>query len=133
MVIISTSMLLKSWWTTYRLPWQPVPTIAYATRTPDPMAPELRHVRDHELVHAGDMRTFWQLGKAAALYFVVPLPTGFSGRWYFERHAYLKDIEAGVLTPQMAAEQLWRFYFWPWPRKRMERWFERAGSGNDDI
>ena len=76
------------------------------------------------MMHANDMRTAGQLARIVVLYFALPLPIFFSGRWFVERHAYIINILAGELTPTTAADQLWRYYFWPWPRSWMSQWFE---------
>jgi hypothetical protein len=114
---------ITTWWTTYRLPWQSRPTLAYPTRVLDPMSRAYFHTRSHELVHANDMRTFLQLVRMLFLYTLVPLPVFYSGRWIVERRAYLNDIETGVYTPTEAAEILWHNYAWPWPRQMMVDWF----------
>lgn len=114
---------VTTWWTTYRLPWQSKPTIAYPTRVLDPMSLAYLHVRQHELVHADNMQTLISLAGMLMLYILVPLPVFFSGRWFIERYAYLGDIEAGMYTPEEAAGILWSNYAWPWPRQLMIGWF----------
>lgn len=114
---------ITTWWTTYRLPWQSKPIIAYPTRVLDPMSEAYLWVRSHELVHANNMRTSFQLVKMVLLYTLIPLPFLFSGRWFVERYAYLGDIIVGMYTPDEAADIIWSDYGWPWPRRWMIKWF----------
>lgn len=109
-------------WTTYRLPFGD-PIIAHPPGI-DPMLPRYDWIREHELMHVEQQRGPWGLVSSALLYFLIPLPVLFSGRWFIEREPYLHDIQRGHQTPGRAAAVLWSSYFWPWPRAWMQRWFE---------
>ena len=95
----------------------------------NPMAERWSWLRDHELVHADRMRTFLKLLREALFLVAFPLPTGYSGRWFIERWAFLKDIENGKRTPDEAAATLHRDYFNPWPLKAMKKWFWKQTDG----
>jgi hypothetical protein len=77
---------------------------------------------DHEAVHVMWFKKHGVL-LAALLYILVPLPFIFSGRWYFERDAYLQDIRSGRITIQSAVDELWSNYGWCWPKRWMHEWF----------
>lgn len=115
---------IERFWTTLRLPFCAprvyVPTYAWSTITSSRHSDIIRH----ELVHVRDFAP-WYGPFLMALLFVFPLPVLFSGRWFIERHAYLGDILAGEVTAAEAAEMLWEYYLWPWPRPWMQRWFEK--------
>lgn len=114
---------LTHWWTTIRFPFcrgvmgHPVGI--------DPMAPKHKGTRNHELCHVVQQRGAWGLLKSFVLYFFLPLPVVFSGRWFIEREPYLKDILSCRLTIDQAVSILWRGYLWAWPRSLMRAWFER--------
>lgn len=58
-------------------------------------------------------------------YFVLPLPVFFSGRYFFEREAYLVQLnDFGSVSPGALANHLHRRYLRPWPQLSMYRWFE---------
>ncbi len=115
---------MTSFWTTVRFPGQP-PVIAYPTTVKEPLETRYHGILKHELVHVNQMRTSWGLIKTTALYFFLPLPILFSGRWYVERPAYLLDIDTGRKSIDGATELLWRSYVVPWPRPLMRRWFKK--------
>lgn len=110
--------------TTYRLPFQDRPTIAVPDRY-DWMSPGLEWLRCHEMVHADDLRSAWDLLKMALLLTLFPLPIYFSGRWYIERDAMVIDIRAGVKTPEKVAEMLWDDYLMAWPKQRVTDYYEK--------
>jgi hypothetical protein len=87
------------------------------------MAPKYRHIREHELIHVRQQCGFG-LYWSALLYFLLPLPVLFSGRWFVEREAYLVDIVAGAKTVEQAVDILWRSYGYPWPKLLMRKWFD---------
>jgi hypothetical protein len=115
---------MTRFWTTTRFPGQ-LPVISYPTTVDNPMDPRYRTILKHELVHCQQMRSTWGLIRSIALYFFLPLPIFFSGRWYMERTAFLIDINDGIKTPAYTVELLWRSYLYPWPRTLMRRWFEK--------
>lgn len=110
-------------WTTVRWPGQQ-PTIAYPSGV-SPMRERYRSVRAHEIFHCNQMRSTVGLAWTAILYFLVPLPVFFSGRWFVERRPYLGDIKNGAKTVDSAVQTLWESYAWPWPKPLMRRWFKR--------
>ena len=81
-------------------------------------------VIEHELVHVKQWERLGSLG-FLLLYFILPLPLLFSGRWFLEREAYLKDIEAGELSANHVTYLLWSEYFFSWPKPLMRRWFKK--------
>lgn len=99
------------------------PVIGYPVGI-DPMLPQWAQIRAHELVHARQQRGFGLLG-CFLLYFFLPLPVFFSGRWFIEREAYLVDLRAGTRTIDQVVDTLWSQYFFPWPRSWMRDWFDR--------
>lgn len=111
------------WWTTVRFPFRRG-VIGYPMGVMDPMDEQYAQVRAHELVHVEQQRGIGLLW-SVLLYFFVPLPICFSGRWFIERPAYLADILAEGKTVDAAVQTLWRFYVCPWPRFLMRRWFEK--------
>ena len=115
---------LIRWWTTVRFPFCRG-VIAYPDTVDDPMRPGYAWVLDHELVHVVQQQSAWGLFESAVLYFLLPLPIVFSGRWFIERRAYLLDIQAGHQTVESAAYNLWRYYLWAWPKPLMRRWFQK--------
>jgi len=77
----------------------------------------------HELVHIRQARR-WPVWFQVS-YLLFPLPIGLAWcRWYWERKAFMVDIEAGRLTVDQAVDMLWR-YGWPWPKSLMRKWFDR--------
>lgn len=110
-----------SFWTTWRMPWQSRARIGYP---PGTHKPESRtDILSHELVHVAQFEPWWGPFVIFALVTVFPLPMYFSGRWFVERRAYLKDIQLGRHSPESAAWILWARYGKPWPRLWMVRWF----------
>lgn len=92
---------------------------------PDESIPfAVRGIVEHELEHVRQMAR-WSVVGFLALYFFAPIPVGFAWfRWKFERDAYAHQIRCGALSPVDCASKLWRGYGWPWPYKRMLKWFE---------
>jgi len=85
----------------------------------------------HELVHCHQQSSWWGVTMTSLLVTVLPLPVFYSGRWWVERYAFLKDIERdkasgkyGKYTPEIAAQILHESYGRPWPVKKMIKWFE---------
>jgi hypothetical protein len=118
---------LRVYFTTYRKPFGKgiiaIPDCVNMSRPS--WIDDWRDILDHELIHVEQQRGPWGLFKSFCLYFLFPLPVLFSGRWYIERDPYLKvDIARGRKSPRSAAEQLWRDYFYPWPKNRMHQWFD---------
>jgi len=111
-------------WTTIRLPFCP-PVIYYPSRVIAPLSQRYEWVLEHELMHVAQFRPWYGPVWMFLLYFVLPLPVGFSGRWFVEREAYLGDIRRGVYTAEAAARQLKTSYIYPWPERWMVRWFHR--------
>lgn len=110
-------------WTTYRLPFQKLPIIAYPTSVTNPM--EYWFILQHELVHCEQLRPWYGPIWMSLLYTLLPLPVLFSGRWFIERRAFLADIKNKRRTPDMATKTLWRYYFYPLPKYFMKRWFTK--------
>jgi len=113
---------LTDFWTTWKLPFQRYVRIGYPTGISKPL--EHQDVIDHELVHARQFRA-WGAVAVVLLAILLPLPVLFSGRWFIERDAYLRDIRARRRSIDGAVWLLWNQYGWCWPRARMRRWFER--------
>lgn len=111
---------MTRFFTTYRLPFQKQGTIACPVGY-DPM--DYPGVLEHELVHVEQQRSAWGLFKSFWLYFLLPLPIIFSGRWFIERDAYLLDIKAGRITVEYAVNTLWKSYAFAWPPGLMRKWF----------
>ena len=111
---------MTDFWTTYRLPWTK-PIITYPDGTKDPLS----HIStlEHELIHTDDVRSFLGLLKTFLLYFFVPLPVLFSGRWYVEFPAYLNDITKYNMNVERAVDILWSSYLWCWPKPLMRKKF----------
>lgn len=116
-------------WTTWRLPFQRQVRIGYPPGTWQPA--NRLEILSHELVHVAQFEPWWGPWVVIPLALLFPLPVLFSGRWFIERRAYLKDIQSGRHTPESAANTLWRLYGAPWPRAWMVRWFKehRAEKG----
>ncbi len=110
------------WWTTIRFHFQEG-VIAYPYGT-NPMADRYAPTREHELGHVRQQRGAWGLFKSFMLFFFVPLPVVFSGRWFIERGPYLQDILGGHKTIDYSVKVLWRSYLWVWPPPLMRKWFE---------
>jgi hypothetical protein len=123
---------VKNFWTTIRLPGQR-PTIYYSSnndlRNYDEIPNWAWGVLEHELMHAEQQRTTWGLFKSALLYSILPLPLLFSGRWLLEREPYLNDIKNGRITVDQSVNMLWEYYFFPWPKSLMKKWFENKLGG----
>jgi hypothetical protein len=113
---------LTDFWTTYRLPGGR-PRICYPLGVKDPMS--RWPVIAHELVHVRQFAPAHGPLAMLLLSTLFPLPAFFSGRWYIERRAYLRDVLAGHRTIDEAVDTLWRGYGWCWPKPLMRRWFER--------
>lgn len=109
--------------TTYRKPWDKLPIFAVPDEW-DLSDKRREGLWEHERVHADDMRTLWQLTKMFCLLLFFPMPIIFSGRWYIERYAKLVNMRRGELTPEKAADDLWGFYLWAWPRKMAIKWWK---------
>lgn len=110
------------WWTTVRFPFCRG-VIAYPIGVA-PMGDAWRHVRQHELAHVRQqrgLRLYW----TALLYFVLPLPILFSGRWFVEREPYLREIVIGRRTVDQVVDILWKSYVYPWPRFLMRKWLQK--------
>lgn len=112
----------EQFWTTIRLPFGE-PTIYYPAGVLDPLGPRYDGVRAHELEHVEQQRTWYGLLWSYFAYLLVPLPVGFSGRWFIERNPFLGDIRRGMKSVDQVVELLWRSYLFPWPRFLMRRWF----------
>lgn len=86
----------------------------------------------HEFVH---VKQFERLGllRFALFYFVFPFPVLFSGKWFLEREAFLRDIYYFGATEKEISEILWKDYFYPWPKGWMKKWLiENAHTGHID-
>lgn len=110
-------------WTTYRLPWQKVPTICYPKDVVRPMG----HVSTlkHEQYHAEQFRPWWGPWFWIPMATIVPLPFLISGRWWLEREAYVISIKLGTFTINEASDALWFDYAWAIPRWWSRRWFKK--------
>lgn len=116
---------MTDFWTTMRFPFQRG-FIAYPTGLTEAQAlsDSKKGIRAHELVHKKQQEGWWGLTKSFFLYFIVPLPIFFSGRWFIERPAYLLDIKSKRLTLEKAVAILWNSYLFPWFPSLMKSWFE---------
>lgn len=121
---------MESFFTTIRFPLCR-PRIYCPRSGPVARASRFAQVLRHELVHVRQFAPWYGPAWVALQYLLVPLPFGLSGRWFIERDAYVVDIEhlIGRGHPasraiDIAVEQLWGAYGWPWPRAWMRRWFE---------
>lgn len=116
-------------WTTMRFPFQRG-FVAYPVGLTEAqaLADNKRWIREHELIHKKQQEGWWGLTKSFFLYFIVPLPIFFSGRWFLERGPYLNDIKNKRRTPAEAAQVLWSSYAWPWPESWMREWFTKEGK-----
>lgn len=94
-------------------------TIYYPDLFPPARCPE---TVEHEMVHVDQWERLGFL-PFLCLYFLVPLPVLFSGRWFIEREAYLVELKYGVPVDRIV-EELWTGYTWPWPKALMRRWFQ---------
>jgi hypothetical protein len=110
-----------NFWTTFRLPFCKA-VITYPTIVNTPML--YTDVLKHELVHVKQLKPWYGPFLVALLYAFVPLPVFFSGRWFIERDAYLLNINDGVYTPEEAAHILTVYYWLPWPKSWMIKWFK---------
>jgi len=110
--------------TTYRLPFDPVPTIAIPANF-NITHPKWWWLFEHEMVHANDMRGPFQLFRMAFLVAIIPLPIILSGRWYIERDAFWNDIKWGIKSPERVAQMLWDDYFWAWPKKWVIQYYRQ--------
>jgi len=117
--------MLHYFWATYRFPFCKT-TVAYPDTVIDPMDPKHIPVVEHELDH--HYRWFNKMGGPVAtffVYFLVPFPIIFSGRWFFERTAYLIQINKYGYSIEWAVNTLWKSYIFPWPKPLMRWWFEQ--------
>jgi len=98
--------------------------VYYPVDVVDPKDPCYLATREHEAVHCRQQEGWpWLLW--LAVYALIPLPVGFAYfRWKWEREAYLVNIKKHGYRPEWCADTLQQ-YLWPWPKKRMLRWFER--------
>ena len=108
-------------WTTYRIPFM-------RARVCHPIGvnPENKLITyQHELMHVKQLHPWYGPFLVCALYFLLPLPVFFSGRWFIERHAFLWDIRMKLRTVDDAIDALHGKYFRPWPKSWMREWFEK--------
>ncbi len=114
---------MLGFWTTLRLPFQRRCRIYY----PEGVTIPRWHwqVIDHELVHVEQFKPWWGPWAMILGAVLLPLPVLFSGRWFIERRAYLRDIKDGRRTVNGVVELLWSGYGWAWPKPLMRRWFQR--------
>ena len=117
--------------TTLRLPGYGGPVIWYPSNIVDKghIPDRYEEILKHELVHCKQQSTWGGLLWTLVCVSVFPLPVFYSGRWFVERPAYLRDIKAGVLTVDQAVDILWDLYGMPWPREKMRRWFNEGLEG----
>jgi hypothetical protein len=113
---------MKVWWTSYRVPFGP-PTITYPSDTKDPYA--FPQVLKHERIHCEQFRPWYAPLWMLLLETLIPLPIFWSGRWYVERKAYLRDILAGVCCVEEAVQTLWYSYGYVYPKPLMRRYFQK--------
>jgi hypothetical protein len=108
------------WWTTLRVPFRPA--VIYHP----PKQRRGTHWKTiwHELRHVEQFEP-WYGPLWMAFLFVAPPFVLFSGRWFIERSAYLRDVLLGTRSPENAASTLWRYYGWPWPPALMRAWFHK--------
>ncbi len=116
---------MYDFWTTYRLPFQKKVRITYPPDTIEPMGERYKGTREHELIHAIDMGTSWGLFKMFWLLWLIPLPIIFSGRWFFERYAYLYNLLYHGYKIDYVVDALWGGYGWAWPKCLMKKWFNK--------
>ncbi len=115
----------RMFWTTVRFPFGG-PRVYYPEYVGDPHDHGM--IVHHEMVHVDQQKTAWGLFKTFWLAWLLPLPIGFSGRWFIERDAFLGDIKrlGGTdLAIAAAVSDLHSGYLWPWPRKLMYAWFKK--------
>ena len=115
---------MERFWTTLRFPFCD-PRIYYPTSVQEFWDDRYDWIIQHELVHARQFRSWYGPAWLALLYVLAPLPVLFSGRWFIERRAFAQDIRYGKRTPESAAQTLWDFYVWPWPKSLMIKWFRK--------
>jgi len=121
--LIMGQVFVDNFWTTYRLPFQKVPTITYPPRILDPLS--RTSTLEHEMIHVQDLRRPFAPIYMGLLVFIFPLPILFSGRWFVERKAYLQNIIHHGYNIEHVVDTLWHGYAWCWPRSLMRRWFEK--------
>ena len=109
----------EDFWTTYRV-WFGKTTITYPDSVEDPL--DDSDILDHELAHVPQWEPWYGPVWVTSLAFLFPLPFLFSGRWFIERPAFLKDIRAKRLTVDEVVDILWTSYLWAWPRPLMRKW-----------
>ena len=132
-----TPSFMTYFWTTYRIPFQK-PTIAYPPNIQEPTL--YTPVLEHEMIHAEDMRSEWDLFKMFCLLLFFPMPVIFSGRWYIERYPYLHNMINHAhhgYTVERGVENLWNNYLWAWPKPLMRKWFtkkleEHKGASDEE-
>jgi hypothetical protein len=117
---IGNHVFMQHYWTTIGR------TIYYPACVADPLAHPI--VLEHELVH---VRQWQRWGVLMWLsYLLLPVPFGlcwFRFRW--EREAYLVELAHAPDREReitRIVDALWYGYGFPWPRRWMRRWFERA-------
>ena len=130
------SGFMNNFWTTYRLPFQKVPTITYPPDVLDPL--KYFYTLEHEMVHVEDLRKPFAPIYMGLMVSLLPLPILFSGRWYVERYAYLHNILNHGYSVDYVVETLWSKYAWCWPRSLMRKWFlkkiaERSKKNEDNT
>lgn len=117
---------MNNFWTTYRLPFQKVPTITYPPSVFEPL--RFISTLDHEMVHVEDLRKPFAPIYMGLLVSIFPLPILLSGRWWIERKAYLQNIIHHGYDIEYVVDTLWHRYAWCWPRSLMRKWFYREFS-----
>lgn len=111
-------------WTTFRWPWQDVVHVYYPKwLVDDPFDARWEPYRVHEFVHAEELKTWWGPWKYLLFSWLLPLPIFFSGRWFIERRAYLKNLLRHDFQVEDVVNVLWYGYGWCWPRSWMRQWF----------
>lgn len=119
---------MTEWWTTYRVPFGAA-TITYPDDIDNPY--RYRNVIMHEVVHCNQFKPWYGPIWMLLLETVIPLPVLFSGRWFVERQAYLRDILTGCSHIEESVDTLWGSYGWVWPKPLMRRWLERKFKEHD--
>ena len=115
--VFGNKRFVESYWTTIR------DTIYYPTTVNDPY----RYVMiiAHECVHVSQWRKWRALFLLSYLFFPVPVFFAWF-RWRWEREAYLVNLRPAVdkeKAIERVVNDLWHDYLWPWPKKRMRKWF----------
>lgn len=119
LLAIGNRRFVDHYWTTLAR------TIYYPAGIADPL--DHRGVLEHELVHVRQ----WERWNVILwlTYLLLPLPLGLAWfRWRWEREAYLVQLRRAANRKNeivRIVESLWTGYGWPWPRRWMQRWFEK--------